>query len=47
MEHGDAAQAVVEHLVSRRLPPERLTAAGYGEANAIQDNGTATGREAS
>ncbi|WP_334067369.1 OmpA family protein [Nereida ignava] len=40
------ADAVRTSLVTRRIPPERLTAVGYGEATPIADNGTEEGREA-
>jgi OOP family OmpA-OmpF porin len=40
------ADAVRTSLVTRRIPPERLTAIGYGEATPIADNGTEEGREA-
>jgi OOP family OmpA-OmpF porin len=40
------ADAVRASLVTSRIPPERLTAVGYGEAKPIADNGTEEGREA-
>jgi OOP family OmpA-OmpF porin len=40
------ADAVRTSLVTGRIPPERLTAVGYGEAKPIADNGTEEGREA-
>ncbi|MFH1765600.1 MAG: OmpA family protein [Gemmatimonadota bacterium] len=40
------AQAVVQYLVGRGVPVERLTAVGYGETRPIADNGTPAGREA-
>ncbi len=40
------AQAVMQYLVGRGVPVERLTAVGYGETKPIADNGTPAGREA-
>ncbi|MCJ8138806.1 OmpA family protein [Falsirhodobacter halotolerans] len=40
------AEAVMVALQGRRVPAERLTAVGYGEADPIADNATEDGREA-
>ena len=40
------AEAVLEALLERRVPPTGLTAAGYGESEPIADNDTEAGREA-
>lgn len=39
------AQSVVDYLVGRGIAPERLQAAGYGEAAPVADNETDEGRE--
>jgi chemotaxis protein MotB len=38
------ALEVVKHLLKKGLPPERLTAAGYGEFKPIADNATEEGK---
>ena len=38
------ADAVRDYLVAKGIAASRLTAVGYGEANPIMDNKTATGR---
>lgn len=38
------AQAVVQYLVSKGIPVERLVAKGYGETMPVADNATAEGR---
>ena len=38
------AQAVVDHLASRGVAKDRLTAKGYGQENPIADNASAEGR---
>ncbi|SAK98106.1 membrane protein [Caballeronia fortuita] len=40
----ERAQAVRGYLVRNGVPPQSLTAAGYGDANPIADNDTASGR---
>ncbi|AQH01533.1 hypothetical protein A9R05_22235 [Burkholderia sp. KK1] len=40
----ERAQAVRGFLVKSGVPPQSLTAAGYGDANPIADNETASGR---
>ncbi|WP_250502866.1 OmpA family protein [Caballeronia sp. AZ7_KS35] len=40
----ERAQAVRGFLVRNGVPPQSLTAAGYGDANPIADNDTASGR---
>ncbi|SAK54774.1 OmpA/MotB family outer membrane protein [Caballeronia pedi] len=40
----ERAQAVRGYLVRNGVPPQSLTAAGYGDANPIADNETASGR---
>lgn len=39
------AKAVMEHLVSKGLDPERLTPIGYGEDRPIESNDTVQGRQ--
>ncbi|WP_370306031.1 OmpA family protein [Sinimarinibacterium flocculans] len=39
------AQSVVDHLVGKGIAPDRLQAAGYGEAAPVADNDTDEGRE--
>ncbi|KXV11733.1 flagellar motor protein MotB [Caballeronia megalochromosomata] len=40
----ERAQAVRGYLVRNGVPPQSLTAAGYGDANPVADNDTASGR---
>ena len=40
------AEAVRKYLIGKGVPPENLTARGYGEDNPIAENGTASGRAA-
>jgi len=40
----ERAQAVRGFLVRRGVPPQSLTATGYGDANPIADNETESGR---
>ena len=38
------AQAVLDYFVERGIPPDSLTAKGYGESMPVADNGSAEGR---
>lgn len=40
----ERAQAVRAFLVKNGVPPQSLTATGYGDANPVADNTTASGR---
>lgn len=40
----ERAQAVRSYLVKNGVPPQSLTAMGYGDANPVADNETASGR---
>ncbi len=40
------AKSVMEYLISKGVPPENLTAVGYGESSPIASNITKEGREA-
>jgi outer membrane protein OmpA-like peptidoglycan-associated protein len=41
---NERAKAVVNYLVSKNIPAQRLTPKGYGEANPIAENNTEEGR---
>jgi len=41
---GERAQAVVNYLIEKGIPSERMTSIGYGEERPIADNNTREGR---
>jgi outer membrane protein OmpA-like peptidoglycan-associated protein len=41
---GERAQAVVNYLIEKGIPSERMTSVGYGEERPIADNNTREGR---